>query len=223
MMSDRSRPVSPADSVEPTSKRRRDFSPNQMDRESVLAEVKGMMADLENTIGSRLEAKISMLFNQMNKTSRSESPESQKADVGSQKSVTRQSKFTSERVSDAYARQVTFSSRRVNNLRFRTVENKLSVSTSFKTWKRSIERAIHEEDCKFVLDTDVPLPDCFTVDEIDLVTKKVKYYIESSLDEYYVDLIQDQDHPRDILDKLSRMREPTTLQHITALVDRLNS
>lgn len=123
---------------------------------------------------------------------------------------------------DSVIRQV-FSARRVDNLRFRTVEPKLESHEGYTSWKRKVLSSIDEQQCSFVLNPDERAPDCFVSEEIPLVTKKVKYFLESSMDDYYVDLLQELDHPRDMMSKLAKTFEPTSIAHVTALVDQFNS
>ncbi|KAF6202728.1 hypothetical protein GE061_003130 [Apolygus lucorum] len=101
----------------------------------------------------------------------------------------RYEKFQNENSVKSVIRQVTFGSRCSDKLRFRTVDPKLEGASGYKIWHRKIVNSIDEQDCAFVLDTDLPRPECFESNEVELVTKKVKYFIEASMDDYHIQTV----------------------------------
>ncbi|KAF6208607.1 hypothetical protein GE061_017065 [Apolygus lucorum] len=140
----------------------------------------------------------------------------------------RYEKFQNENSVKSVIRQVTFGSRCSDKLRFRTVDPKLEGASGYKIWHRKIVNSIDEQDCAFVLDTDLPRPECFESNEVELVTKKVKYFIEASMDDYHIQTViggevkNDNMHPREMLAKLDSMYGLSTPHHAATIVKKFH-
>ena len=112
--------------------------------------------------------------------------------------------------------------RKIDSVRFTPVD-KLKEADMFKYWRRSVLGQLDAQDCTFVIDPNEPIPPCFSEEELLSAKRKVRYFIQESLDPYYQDLVQDISDPLQIMEKLQGVCDPSSTFQLKSLITTFNS
>lgn len=120
-------------------------------------------------------------------------------------------------------RDESYKTRKIDSIRLRPLEKKLENEEQFKYWKRSVLGQVGSQECLFVLDPAEATPPEFTLNDIKIIKRKVRYFVVESMSQYFQDLVQDYSDPKDILDKLQGVCDPSSTYQLKGLVNAFNS
>ncbi|CAB0001079.1 unnamed protein product, partial [Nesidiocoris tenuis] len=121
------------------------------------------------------------------------------------------------------AKDEPYRARRIDSIRFRPLEHKLEKEELFKYWKRSVIGAVETQECLFLLDPSAPVPDSFSEYDTIVAKTKVRYFIRESLSQYFQDLVQDIADPKEIMERLQHVCDPSSTFQLKRLVNDFNS